>query len=87
MIINCDYSLDNKVCEQVPKESDDLLRWKGKQVRILYELVTVFREWSPKYHWETGKMDGMMICKPGDLPASSTKAIALKPRVTGCTLF
>ena len=38
-------------------------------MRILYELVTVFREQEPLYHWETGKMADVMIYEPGDLPA------------------
>ena len=53
----------------------ELFRWKGKQVQILYELVTVIREQKPKYHWETGKMADVMIFKPGDLPDCCTETI------------
>ena len=41
-------------------------------MRILYELVTVFREQEPLYHWDifySGKMADVMIYEPGDLPA------------------
>ena len=41
-------------------------------MRILYELVTVFREQEPLYHWDKsfpGKMADVMIYEPGDLPA------------------
>ena len=38
-------------------------------MRILCELVTVFKEQKPLYHWETGKMADVRIDKSGDLPA------------------
>ncbi len=41
---------------------------KGKQVRILYELVTVFCKQKLQIHWETGKGADAMSDKPGDLP-------------------
>lgn len=37
-------------------------------MEILYELVTVIRELTPLYHWETGKMaDAMVYKKPRSL--------------------
>ena len=50
-------------------------RVKGKQVQILYELVTVIREQKSRYHWETGKMTDAEIFKPGDLPDCCTETI------------
>ena len=49
-------------------------------MKILYELVTVIRELTPLYHWETGKMadalvDKTKIFKPGDLPECCTETV------------
>ena len=53
------------------------MRLKGKQVRNLYDLVTVSTEYGSvciKHdHWETGKMADAMIFKPGDLPERCTE--------------
>ena len=44
-------------------------RWKGKQVQILYELVTVIsHEQSHIRHCESGKAALPKYCQPGDLP-------------------
>ena len=50
-------------------------RVKGKQVQILYELVTVIRELRHVYHWETGKIADAKIFKPGDLPEYCTETV------------
>lgn len=45
---------------------------KGKQVQVLYELVTVSREYQKeKSHWITGRQaSDVWICESGDLPVA-----------------
>jgi len=62
---------------------------KGKQVRILYDLVTVFREAlssSMSLHSSCGKAwKEPLICKPGNLPLGGTGEIP-GSRVIGRTV-
>ena len=48
------------------------MRLKGKQVRNLYDLVTVSKEYGSvciKHdHWETGKIEPYVDSKSGNLP-------------------
>lgn len=56
---------------QVPQKDRVRKRWKGKQVKVLYELVTVNGEYVSREMPLSDREGGcrMKICESGDLPA------------------
>ena len=60
----------------MPDNRNAVVRLKGKQVRILYDLVTVFKEYEARCFCtvtgQPGRLLYMLIYKPGNLPAIGT---------------
>ena len=58
---------------------------KGKQVRCLYELVTVSKWLWLECHWVTGKADIEILYKSGNLPVVGAGNADSRSRVIDCT--
>ena len=58
---------------------------KGKQVRCLYELVTVSKWLWLECHWGTGKADIEILYKSGNLPVVGAGNADSRSRVIDCT--